>query len=145
MFVFFFFKQKTAYEMRISDWSSDVCSSDLIERLDSDRLGRRHELERLLDDVRARKVDVLVGTQILAKGHDFPNLSLVGIVSADQALYGADFRAIERMGQLVTQVAGRAGRAGQQGTVLLQTPEPEPIGRPSGRDEGGQSVSLPGG
>ncbi|HEY9544604.1 MAG TPA: primosomal protein N', partial [Solimonas sp.] len=96
-----------------------------IERLDSDRLGRRHELERLLDDVRARKVDVLVGTQILAKGHDFPNLSLVGIVSADQALYGADFRAIERMGQLVTQVAGRAGRAGQQGTVLLQTHEPE--------------------
>jgi primosomal protein N' (replication factor Y) len=96
-----------------------------IERLDSDRLGRRHELERLLDDVRARKVDVLVGTQILAKGHDFPNLSLVGIVSADQALYGADFRAIERMGQLVTQVAGRAGRAGQPGEVLLQTHEPE--------------------
>ncbi|HET8880587.1 MAG TPA: primosomal protein N', partial [Solimonas sp.] len=96
-----------------------------IERLDSDRLGRRHELERLLDDVRARKIDVLVGTQILAKGHDFPNLSLVGIVSADQALYGADFRAIERMGQLVTQVAGRAGRAGQPGEVLLQTHEPE--------------------
>lgn len=96
-----------------------------IERLDSDRLGRRHELERLLDDVRARKIDVLVGTQILAKGHDFPNLSLVGIVSADQALYGADFRAIERMGQLVTQVAGRAGRAGQTGTVLLQTHEPD--------------------
>ncbi|NKF21104.1 primosomal protein N' [Solimonas marina] len=96
-----------------------------IERLDSDRLGRRHELERLLDDVRARQVDVLVGTQILAKGHDFPNLSLVGIVSADQALYGADFRAIERMGQLVTQVAGRAGRAGQRGEVLLQTHEPD--------------------
>ncbi|NGY06454.1 primosomal protein N' [Solimonas terrae] len=96
-----------------------------IERLDSDRLGRRHELQRLLDDVRARRVDVLVGTQILAKGHDFPNLSLVGIVSADQALYGADFRAIERMGQLVTQVAGRAGRAGQRGEVLLQTHEPD--------------------
>lgn len=95
-----------------------------IERLDSDRLGRRHELERLLDDARTRKIDVLVGTQILAKGHDFPNLSLVGIVSADQALYGADFRATERMGQLLTQVAGRAGRAGQRGEVLLQTHEP---------------------
>src|SRR3546814_7889217 len=71
-----------------------------IERLDSDRLGRRHELERLLDDVRARKVDVLVGTQILAKGHDFPNLSLVGIVSADQALYGADFRSEEHTSEL---------------------------------------------
>ncbi|MFT4045716.1 MAG: primosomal protein N' [Solimonas sp.] len=96
-----------------------------IERLDSDRLTRRHELERLLADVRAQRVDVLVGTQILAKGHDFPNLSLVGIVSADQALYGADFRAIERMGQIVTQVAGRAGRAGQAGEVWLQTHEPQ--------------------
>ncbi|WP_028007278.1 primosomal protein N' [Solimonas flava] len=96
-----------------------------VERLDSDRLGKRHELERLLADVRAQKIDVLVGTQILAKGHDFPNLSLVGIVSADQALYGADFRAIERMGQLVTQVAGRAGRAGQAGEVWLQTHEPQ--------------------
>ncbi|WP_028081237.1 primosomal protein N' [Solimonas soli] len=96
-----------------------------IERLDSDRLGKRHELERLLADVRAQTIDVLVGTQILAKGHDFPNLSLVGIVSADQALYGADFRAIERMGQLVTQVAGRAGRAGQAGEVWLQTHEPQ--------------------
>lgn len=96
-----------------------------IERLDSDRLGKRHELELLLADVRAQRIDVLVGTQILAKGHDFPNLSLVGIVSADQALYGADFRAIERMGQLVTQVAGRAGRAGQAGEVWLQTHEPQ--------------------
>ena len=66
-----------------------------------------------------------MGTQILAKGHDFAGLTLVGIISADQALYGTDFRAIERMGQMVTQVAGRAGRGAQQGEVILQTHEPD--------------------
>ncbi|SER03925.1 replication restart DNA helicase PriA [Solimonas aquatica] len=96
-----------------------------VERLDSDRLSQRSELDALLADIRARRIDILVGTQILAKGHDFPSLSLVGIVSADQALYGADFRAIERMGQMLTQVAGRAGRSGQAGEVWLQTHEPE--------------------
>ncbi|AXQ31490.1 primosomal protein N' [Solimonas sp. K1W22B-7] len=102
------------------------------ERFDSDRLARKGELEKLLADIRSGDIRILVGTQILAKGHDFPGLSLVGIVSADQALYGADFRAVERMGQLVTQVAGRAGRsAGIEGDsaptaeVLLQTHEPQ--------------------
>ena len=96
-----------------------------VERIDSDRIQKRSELQTLLADIRARRIDVLVGTQILAKGHDFPNLAMVGIVSADQALYGADFRAIERMGQLVTQVAGRAGRSGGAGEVWLQTHEPD--------------------
>ncbi|TXH05693.1 MAG: primosomal protein N' [Nevskiaceae bacterium] len=96
-----------------------------VERFDSDRLRRAGELNRLLADIRSGAIDILVGTQVLAKGHDFPGLSLVGIVSADQALYGADFRAIERMGQLVTQVAGRAGRGGTGGEVILQTHEPE--------------------
>jgi len=70
-------------------------------------------------------IHILVGTQILAKGHDFAGLTFVGIISADQALYGTDFRAIERMGQMVTQVAGRAGRGAQRGEVILQTHEPE--------------------
>ncbi len=96
-----------------------------VERFDSDRVTTPAKLAQLLDDIRAKKIHVLVGTQILAKGHDFPGLSLVGIVSADQALYGTDFRAIERMGQLVTQVAGRAGRAETPGEVWLQTHEPE--------------------
>ncbi len=96
-----------------------------VERFDSDRITTPARLAQLLDDIRARKIHILVGTQILAKGHDFPGLSLVGIVSADQALYGSDFRAIERMGQLVTQVAGRAGRAQTPGEVWLQTHEPE--------------------
>ncbi|HUS23789.1 MAG TPA: primosomal protein N' [Candidatus Binatia bacterium] len=96
-----------------------------IERFDSDRIRRRGELERLLDDIRSGDVHVLVGTQMLAKGHDFAGLSLVGILNVDQALYGADFRALERMGQLVTQVSGRAGRGTQPGEVLLQTHEPQ--------------------
>ena len=98
-----------------------------IERLDSDRLRRAGELDRLLKDIRGGEVNILVGTQVLAKGHDFAGLSLVGIVSVDQALYGTDFRALERMGQLVTQVAGRAGRSSANvapAEVILQTREP---------------------
>ena len=96
-----------------------------IERFDSDRLGRAGELERLLADVRSGAIDILVGTQVLAKGHDFAGLSFAGVLDVDQALYGSDFRALERMGQLVTQVAGRVGRTGQPGEVLLQTHQPE--------------------
>jgi primosomal protein N' (replication factor Y) (superfamily II helicase) len=96
-----------------------------VARFDSDRITSADALDRQLADIREGRAQILVGTQILAKGHDFPGLSLVGIVSADQALYGTDFRAVERMGQLVTQVAGRAGRAAQPGEVWLQTHEPE--------------------
>ncbi len=96
-----------------------------VERFDSDRLGRAGELERLLADVRSGAIDILVGTQVLAKGHDFAGLSFAGVLDVDQALYGSDFRALERMGQLVTQVAGRVGRAGQPGEVLMQTHQPE--------------------
>jgi primosomal protein N' (replication factor Y) len=95
-----------------------------IERFDSDRAPRKGELEHLLRETREGRVHVLVGTQMLAKGHDFAGLSLVGIVTADQALYSGDFRALERMGQLVTQVAGRAGRGDRPGEVILQTHEP---------------------
>ncbi len=99
-----------------------------IERFDTDRLRAAGRLEALLDDVRARRVDVLVGTQMLAKGHDFPSLTLVGVVNADQALFSADFRALERLGQLLTQVAGRAGRSAEAPIapeVLIQTREPQ--------------------
>ena len=96
-----------------------------VERLDSDRLRKAGELERLLGDARSGAIDILVGTQILAKGHDFAGLSLVGIINVDQALFGSDFRALERMGQMVTQVAGRAGRGERPGEVLLQTHQPE--------------------
>lgn len=96
-----------------------------IERVDSDRLRSAAQMDRLFADVRAGAVNLLVGTQVLAKGHDFAGLTFAGLVDVDQALFGTDFRAIERMGQLVTQVAGRVGRAGQPGEVILQTHQPE--------------------
>ena len=110
---------------RIEDALRNLFPAKRVERFDSDRLRKAGELARLLADIRSGAIHILVGTQVLAKGHDFDGLSLVGIVSADQALYGSDFRALERMGQLITQVAGRAGRAGRPGEVLLQTHEPE--------------------
>ena len=99
-----------------------------VERFDAERLRGGDRLPRLLAEVHAGEVDILVGTQMLAKGHDFPQLSLVGVINADAALYSADFRALERMGQLLTQVAGRAGRAAGAAMppeVLIQTREPE--------------------
>ena len=96
-----------------------------VERFDSDRLRSVKALQALLKDTREGRVNILVGTQMLAKGHDFAGLSLVGVVDADQALFSVDFRAVERMGQLLTQVAGRAGRAGQRGEVIVQTHQPD--------------------
>jgi primosomal protein N' (replication factor Y) len=96
-----------------------------IERIDSDRVARAGELERLLAEVREGQIRILVGTQMLAKGHDFASLTLVGVVAADQALFSADYRAMERFGQLLTQVAGRAGRGAQPGEVLVQTHMPQ--------------------
>ena len=75
--------------------------------------------------IQERNVDILVGTQILAKGHDFPHLNLVGVLNADSQLYSGDFRAAERLFALLTQVAGRAGRGGTQGEVLIQTEFPQ--------------------
>lgn len=110
---------------RIEEGLAELFPQYRSERFDSERLRRAGELERLLADTRTGAVHILVGTQIIAKGHDFAGITLVGIVSVDQALYSADFRAIERIGQLLVQVAGRAGRAARTGEVLLQTHEPD--------------------
>jgi primosomal protein N' (replication factor Y) len=94
-------------------------------RIDRDSTRRKGELERLLGAARRGEVPLLLGTQMLAKGHHFPGVTLVGILDLDQGLYGADFRAPERMAQLVIQVAGRAGRARRPGRVVLQTRHPD--------------------
>ena len=94
-------------------------------RIDRDSTGRKHAWQTMQDDIRQQRVDILVGTQMLAKGHDFPNLTLVVVVNPDGALYSADFRASERLFQQLMQVAGRAGRADLPGEVLVQTQFPE--------------------
>jgi len=93
-------------------------------RFDRDNVRRKGEFERLARQVKAGEPCLLVGTQMLAKGHHFPKVTLVVIVNLDQALYSADFRALERMGQLMVQVAGRAGRDQLPGEVILQTHYP---------------------
>ena len=100
--------------------------SDLrIARVDRDSISRKNELENTLSAFSEGKIDMLVGTQMLAKGHDFPNVTLVGVISVDAGLALPDFRAAERTFQLLTQVAGRAGRGRLQGRVLIQTFHPE--------------------
>ena len=92
-----------------------------VARLDRDVARRRREFLRVLEEFRQGKIDILVGTQLIAKGHDFPGVTLVGVVSADVGLGLPDFRAAERSFQLITQVAGRAGRGSAPGRVLVQT------------------------
>ena len=96
-----------------------------ITRIDSDSTRLRGAMTDALDEAREGAADILVGTQMLSKGHHFPGLSLVGIVNADQGLFGTDFRSAERMAQSIVQVAGRAGRAERAGEVLIQTAFPE--------------------
>ncbi|CAN5654604.1 primosomal protein N' [soil metagenome] len=96
-----------------------------IARVDRDSTSRKNELEETLSAFSEGRIDMLVGTQMLAKGHDFPNVTLVGVVSVDAGLAMPDFRSAERTFQLLTQVAGRAGRGSLQGRVLIQTYHPE--------------------
>lgn len=96
-----------------------------IKMVTSDTLNNRMAFASLLDELDAGAVDVLVGTQLLAKGHHFPNLTLVGVIDADQGLAGGDLRASERTFQLLHQVMGRAGRASKKGRALLQSYQPE--------------------
>jgi primosomal protein N' (replication factor Y) len=91
----------------------------------SDTTQSREALERIVKKMESGEIDIVIGTQILAKGHHFPNLTLVGVVDADMGLFGTDFRAGEHTFQQLFQVAGRAGRGSQPGRVLLQTFQPE--------------------
>ena len=102
-----------------------LCPAARVARLDRDAVRRRGALTTLLSQFRDGAIDVLVGTQMIAKGHDFPNVTLVGVISADVGLGMADFRASERTFQLLTQVAGRAGRGEQRGAAIVQTLYPD--------------------
>ena len=110
---------------RVEETLAALYPGATIRRFDRDSTRRTGALDQLLSDVEHGEVDILVGTQMLAKGHDFPRVTLVGVLSADQGLFGTDFRASERLAQTIVQVAGRAGRAERPGEVLIQTCYPE--------------------
>jgi primosomal protein N' (replication factor Y) len=109
---------------RVEETLAERFPTARIVRIDRDSARRRDELVRSLIAARDGAAHILVGTQLLAKGHDFPGLSLVGVLGADQGLLAADYRASERLYATLTQVAGRAGRREQPGEVLIQTRYP---------------------
>ena len=96
-----------------------------IARFDRDSVRGSADLEAAIDRVNSGEARILVGTQMLTKGHHFPDVTLVGVLNADQSLFSTDFRAAERLAQTIVQVAGRAGRAGRAGQVLIQTEFPQ--------------------
>jgi len=106
---------------RIEELLSQRFPKARLARVDRDTVQRRGSMARILSDFAAGKIDLLVGTQMIAKGHDFPRVTLVGVLAAEQSLRLADFRSAERTFQLLLQVAGRAGRGDQPGEVIVQT------------------------
>ena len=102
----------------------ELFSDKKIIRMDRDTTGGKFGYEKIIDSFKTRQSDILVGTQMLAKGLDFDNVGLVGVLNADAMLYHPDFRAYERSFQLMTQVSGRAGRSEKQGKVIIQTYNP---------------------
>lgn len=119
--------------MRLSGFGTETVVEEVtaafpnarVDRLDRDTASRRGSVEKVLLDFEARRTDILVGTQMIAKGHDFPGVTLVGVVDADVGLGHPDFRAAERTFQLLTQVSGRAGRGSRPGEVILQSHLPD--------------------
>jgi primosomal protein N' (replication factor Y) (superfamily II helicase) len=110
---------------RLEGALAELYPSARVLRIDRDSTRRRGSFVAMQRAIAAGEVDILVGTQMLAKGHDFPRLTLVGVLGADNALYSADFRATERLFALLEQVAGRAGRGELPGEVIVQTDFPE--------------------
>ena len=118
-------KWRGAGTQKIEEAISAMFPSARIGRMDRDAMKRRDNYRKILGDFRRGKLDILVGTQMIAKGLDFPRVTLVGIIDADISLHMPDFRAAEKTYQLIVQVAGRAGRGEARGEVVVQTMTPE--------------------
>jgi primosomal protein N' (replication factor Y) len=112
---------------RLEQTLAQLLPTARIARVDRDSISRKNALVEILDKVHNNEIDILVGTQMLAKGHDFPNLTLVGVIDTDSALHSPDFRASERLFAQLMQVAGRAGRADKAGQVIIQTQFPDHV------------------
>jgi primosomal protein N' (replication factor Y) len=110
---------------RIEESLAETFQGIGIARLDRDVVRRQDELEAVVSRITSGDARILVGTQMIAKGHDFPDVTLVVVLNADQGLFSTDFRAAERLAQTIVQVAGRAGRGDRRGEVLIQTEYPE--------------------
>ena len=110
---------------RIEEAVRRVLPRARLERVDTDTMAKKNRFRQILNDFRAGKIDVLIGTQMIGKGLDFPNVTLVGLVDADLSMHVPDFRANERTFQLLVQVAGRAGRGDRAGEVVVQTFTPK--------------------
>jgi primosomal protein N' (replication factor Y) len=120
---------------RLVDALTHILPSARIERMDSDTSGRRGIRSAILQGVRRGEIDILVGTQMITKGFDFPGVTLVAVVLADLALHMPDFRSAERTFQSLTQVAGRAGRGQRPGRVIIQTYAPHHYSIRAARDQ----------
>ena len=110
---------------RVYDYLKAQCPDTTNVRVDRDEVSKKHALDECLDRISSGDAQLIVGTQMLAKGHHFPRLTLVVVLDTDNGFYNQDFRALERLGQLLTQVAGRAGRAEFSGQVMIQTHLPQ--------------------
>ncbi|MCB0725307.1 MAG: primosomal protein N' [Ignavibacteriae bacterium] len=110
---------------RVEEEIAKLFPSASVERMDSDTLTSRVKYQQILNDFYEKKIDILVGTQIISKGLDFPNVTLVGVVNADIGLLHPDFRATEKTFQILTQVSGRSGRSEKAGEVIIQTNHPD--------------------
>ncbi len=110
---------------KLEQMTKRIFPSSRVLRMDADTTARKDAHEKILSSFRKGEADILIGTQMIVKGHDFPGVTLVGIVAADQSINVPDYTAAERTFQLLTQAAGRSGRAGKTGEVIIQSYEPE--------------------
>ena len=110
---------------KVESTISEILPESRVMRMDADTTSGKLSYDKMLEDFRAERADILLGTQMVAKGHDFPKVTLVGVILADTSLYLSDFRASERTFSLLTQVIGRAGRTGEGGIAVIQTYSPK--------------------
>lgn len=110
---------------RIEEVLATLFPQATISRIDRDTTRKKNAMHDYLEKIHSGEIDIMIGTQMLAKGHHFPNVTLTGIVDADRGLFSTDFRASERLAQLFMQVSGRTGRGVKEGTVIVQTYNPE--------------------